>query len=144
MTLSPGREIDWGSIVAEIRELSRRFRVRQVAVDPWMAAYFIETLKAAGLPVVEHPQSIGVMGPAAQDWQNLWVGRRLRHGDDPILRAACANAAVKVDDAGNVRPTKAGSRTLIDPLIAAMMAVHSWALSQGAAPSMYEAGIGVG
>ena len=144
LRLSPGREIDWGAIVEEIRELSRRYRIRQVAVDPWMAAYFIETLKAAGLPVVEHPQSIGVMGPAAQDWQNLWVGRKLRHGDDPILRTACANAAVKTDEAGNVRPSKAHSRGLIDPLIAAMMAVHSWALSQGTAPSMYEDGAGVG
>ena len=140
LTLSPGREISWESIRTKIVELCRQFNVRQIAVDPWMAAYFNETLKAAGLPVFEHAQSISMMAAATQDWQNLWVGRRLRHGGDPILRAACANAAVKQDDAGNIRPSKASSRTLIDPLVASIMAVHSWALSQGAAPSMYESG----
>jgi phage terminase large subunit-like protein len=84
------------------------------------------------------------MGPASQDWQNLWVGRRLRHGGDPILRTACANAVVQRDSSGNLKPDKASPRALIDPLIAAMMAVHSWALSQGTAPSMYEDGTGVG
>jgi len=127
-----------------VKELSRRYNVREVAVDPWMAAYFNETLKAAGLPVVEHPQSIAVMGPASQDWQNLWVGRRIRHGGDPILRSACSNAAAKVDEAGNVRPSKKHSRGLIDPLVAAIMAVHSWSNSLGAGPSMYETGSGVG
>jgi len=40
--------------------LSRRFRVRQVAVDPWMSSYFNESLKAAGLPVAEHGQGISM------------------------------------------------------------------------------------
>jgi len=144
LKLSPGREIDWQAIIRSITELSRRFRIRRVAVDPWMSALFNETLKANGLPVAEHGQGIAMMGPASQAWQNLWVGRRLRHGGDPVLRTACANAAVRVDDAGNVRPSKAHSRGLIDPVIAAMMAVHAWALDQGTTPSMYEDGIGVG
>ena len=140
LTLSPGREIDWEAIVADILALSRRFRVRQVAVDPWMSSYFNESLKAAGLPVAEHGQGISMMGRASQVWQNLWVGRKILHGGDPILRAACANAAAKVDDAGNVRPSKRHSRGLIDPLVAGMMAVHAWALSKGNAPSQYETG----
>jgi len=144
LTLSEGREIDWEAIRQDIRRLSQTYQVQQVAVDPWMSSYFCETLKADGLPVYEHGQGIAMMAPAAQEWQNLWVGRRLRHSDDPILRMACANAVCKTDDAGNVRPTKAHSRGLIDPLIAGMMAVHSWALSQGTAPSMYETGVGVG
>jgi len=144
LTLNPGREIDWQQIIEEIVELSRRYRVRQVAVDPWMSALFNETLKGKGLQVAEHGQGIAMMGPASQEWQNLWVGRRLRHGGDPILRHACANAACKTDDAGNVRPSKAYSRGLIDPLVAAMMAVHAWALGQGTQPSMYETGAGVG
>jgi len=109
-----------------------------------MSALFNESLKKAGLPVVEHAQGIAMMGPASQEWQNLWVGRRLRHGDDPILRHACASARARVDDSGNIRPSKRHSRGLIDPLVAAIMAVHAWALGQGTAPSMYEQGVGVG
>ena len=144
LKLSPGREIDWQAIIRDIQALSQRYRVRRIAVDPWMSALFNETLKSLGLPVAEHGQGIAMMGPAAQAWQNLWVGRRLRHGGDPILRMACANAQCRVDDAGNVRPSKAHSRGLIDPVVAAMMAVHAWALDQGTQPSMYEDGAGVG
>lgn len=144
MILTPGREIPWEEILRRIVELGRQYRVRRVAVDPWMTALFNENLKKAGMPAAEHSMGIVMMAPASQTWQNLWVGRRLRHGGDPILRAACANAQCKVDDAGNIRPTKSHSRGLIDPVIAAMIAVHSWSLDQGTAPSMYEAGIGVG
>jgi phage terminase large subunit-like protein len=144
MTLTPGREINWADIRAEILQLSKRYQVKRIAVDPWMAAYFNESLKAEGLPVAEHSQSLSMMAPASQTWQNLWVGRKVRHSGDPILRSACANAQAKVDDAGNVRPTKAHSRGLIDPLVAAIMAVHAWSLDQGAPPSMYEDGTGVG
>ena len=144
MTLTPGREINWSDIRAEILQLSKRYQVKRIAVDPWMAAYFNESLKAEGLPVAEHSQSLSMMAPASQTWQNLWVGRKVRHSGDPILRSACANAQAKVDDAGNVRPTKAHSRGLIDPLVAAIMAVHAWSLDQGAPPSMYEDGTGVG
>ena len=144
LKLSPGREIDWQAIIRDIQALSQLYRVRRIAVDPWMSALFNETLKSLGLPVAEHGQGIAMMGPAAQAWQNLWVGRRLRHGGDPILRMACANAQCKVDDAGNVRPSKAHSRGLIDQVVAAMMAVHAWALDQGTQPSMYEDGAGVG
>ncbi len=144
LVLNPGREIDWEAIVQRIIGLAGQYRVRQVAVDPWMSALFNESLKKAGLPVVEHAQGIAMMGPASQEWQNLWVGRRLRHGDDPILRHACASAHARVDDSGNIRPSKRHSRGLIDPLVAAIMAVHAWALGQGTAPSMYEQGVGVG
>jgi phage terminase large subunit-like protein len=144
LNLTPGREINWADIRAEILQLCTRYQVKRIAVDPWMAAYFNESLRAEGLPVAEHSQSISMMAPASQTWQNLWVGRKIRHSNDPILRSACANAQAKVDDAGNVRPTKAHSRGLIDPLVAAIMAVHAWSLDQGAPPSMYEDGTGVG
>jgi len=142
--LTPGREIPWEPIRAHIQQLCKTYQVRQIAVDPWAASYFTETLLADGLPVVLHQQSMRMMAPAAQTWQDLWVARRFRHGNDPVLRAACANAAVKTDDAGNLYPVKGRSRGLIDPCIAALMGVHAWALSQGTAPSMYEAGVGVG
>ncbi|MGA0417009.1 MAG: terminase large subunit [Ilumatobacteraceae bacterium] len=144
LELSPGREIDWDSIMDWICGLGQRYRVRKVAVDPWNSAYFNRTLEARGLPVVEHSQGIGMMGPASQAWGNAWIGRRLRHSNDPILRSACANAFAKVDDAGNFRPSKRHSRGLIDPLVAAIMAVHAYGEDQSVVASMYEQGIGVG
>lgn len=143
LEMNPGREVSWELIRQELLAMSRRYQVQQIAVDPWSSSYFVETLVADGLPVLLHKQSMEMMAPASQEWQNLWVSRRFRHGGDPILRMCCANATVWTDNAGNIRPVKGQARTLIDGLIAAMMGVHSWSLSQGTAPSMYESGVEV-
>jgi phage terminase large subunit-like protein len=143
MTLTPGRNIPWEPIRERIKELAQRYNVQQIAVDPWASSYFIETLEADGLPVVGHLQSMTNMAPATQEWQNLWVARRFRHGGDPILRMCCANATIWEDNNGNIRPVKDKKRGLIDGLIAAIMGVHAWTLSVGDGPSMYESGVGV-
>jgi phage terminase large subunit-like protein len=143
LTLTPGREVSWEAIRQEIHEIAKRYEVAEIAVDPWASSYFIETLEADGLPIAAHKQSLELMAPATQEWQNLWVARRFRHGSDPVLRMCCANAAVWTDANGNMRPVKDKSRGLIDGVIAAMMGVHVWALSQGSGPSMYEMGVGV-
>ena len=143
LTLTPGREVSWEAIRQEIHQIASRYEVAEIAVDPWASSYFIETLASDGLPVAGYKQSLELMAPATQEWANLWVSRRFHHGGDPILRMCCANAAVWTDSNGNMRPVKDKSRGLIDGLIAAMMGVHTWALSQGTAPSMYESGVGV-
>ena len=143
LTLTPGREVSWEAIRQELLSLCSRYQVQQIAVDPWNSSYFIETLVADGLPVVTHKQSLDMMAAASQDWQNLWVARRFRHGGDQVLRMCCANAGVWTDNNGNFRPIKDTSRGLIDGLIAAMMGVHAWSLGRGTAPSMYEQGLGV-
>jgi phage terminase large subunit-like protein len=148
LQLSPGGTINYQAIVDAIAGLRQRYNVRRVAVDPWNSQMFNQLLdaefgkNAAGEHyVMEHSQGIATMAPACQFWQDLWTDRRIRHGGDPLLRAACANAAVRTDDAGNVRPVKSRSRGLIDPLVAAIMACHAWARDTGGAgPSMYESG----
>jgi len=144
LTLTPGRNIPWEPIRERINELCKRYNVQQIAVDPWASSYFIETLEGQdGLPVVGHLQSMAHMAPATQEWQNIWVARRFRHGGDPILRMCCANATVWEDNNGNIRPIKDAKRGLIDALIAGIMGVHAWAESVGEGPSMYEMGVGV-
>jgi phage terminase large subunit-like protein len=144
LNLTPGGEIRYEDIRQYLHQLMGRYSVQTIAVDPWDTRSFVQGLLADGLPVAMHKQSMDLMGPATQEWQQLWVGGRLRCGGCPILRMCCNNAHVQTDINGNIRPVKGMSRRLIDALIAAMMAVHSWAIDQGTAPSMYEQGIGVG
>jgi len=151
LTLSPGAVIDYESMVQAVIALAARYRVVRIAVDPWNSQMFNEMLGKhfgdgrGNRPVVlEHPQGIGTMAPASQTWQELWVAGKFRHSQDPILRAACANTAVIVDDAGNIRPSKGRSRGIIDPLVAAVMAAHAWSLDCATTGSMYEQGVGVG
>jgi phage terminase large subunit-like protein len=52
---------------------------------------------------------------------------------DEIFRRACADVDVWHDNNGNLRPVKSG-RKCIDPLMAGLMAVHSYSLEAGRPP----------
>ena len=47
-------------------------------------------------------------------------------GDDPIFRNACAQAIPFRDSNGNIKVNKSKRTHIIDPLVAAIMAVHAW------------------
>jgi phage terminase large subunit-like protein len=66
------------------------------------------------------------MGPGCQLWQQYWVARKLRLGPDPIMRNACAQAVPIRDSNGNIKVNKAKRTHVIDPLVAAIMALHCW------------------
>ena len=51
------------------------------------------------------------------------------------MRRSCADALAQVDRNGNIRPVKSRPATVLDPLVAMIIAVHCWG---GAKPSVYE------
>jgi phage terminase large subunit-like protein len=95
----------------------------------------VEVLEQDGVPMQTYSMGISTFGPGCQLWQQLWAGGKIMCGDDPILRTACRTAIAKRDHAGNIRLTKDSPRRIIDPLVAAVMAVHSWG---GQGESVYE------
>ena len=69
---------------------------------------------------------VATFGPGCQLFQQLWVGNRIRCADDPVMRAACRTAIAKRDRNGNLTITKEAKRSIVDPLVAAVIAVHAW------------------
>jgi phage terminase large subunit-like protein len=133
--LTPGREIDYEAVRTRLKAVLDEFNVQQVAYDRWGSKYLVEVLEADGVPMQTYSMGISTFGPGCQLWQQLWAGGKILCGDDPILRAACRTAIAKRDHAGNIRLTKDSPRRIIDPLVAAVMAVHSWG---GQSESIYE------
>jgi phage terminase large subunit-like protein len=76
------------------------------------------------------------MSPGCILWQNMWLGRKIRIDPrDPIMRRACQTAVVRRDRNGNLILDKSKRTQIIDPLMAAVMAVHLWGGKQA---SCYE------
>ena len=136
ITLTPGREIDYESIRQRLLLLREEFDLRAVAYDAWGSKYLAEQLQADGFPLTTYRMGIATFGPGCNLWQNLWAGKRLVVGDDPILRRACAEAEAKRDVNGNIRPVKSREYCAIDPLVASIIACHVWG---GQRASCYEA-----
>lgn len=135
LEMTPGREIDYMRILERMKEIAAEFDVVAIAYDRWGAKMFAEMAVGEGLPLQLYSQGIATMGPGCQLWQQLWVGHKFVVGDDPVFRHACAQAIPIRDSNGNVKVNKAKYTHVIDPLVAAIMAVHSWG---GESRSCYE------
>jgi phage terminase large subunit-like protein len=58
-----------------------------------------------------------------EDLEALLMGKRIRHGGNPVLRWMADNVSVKQDPAGNLKPDKAKSNGRIDGIVAMIMAL---------------------
>lgn len=135
IVLTPGAEINHESIAETVVAICDEFDVRLVGYDRWGASYLAERLAEQGAPIQAYSMGNSTFAPGCQLFQNLWVGKKLVVGDDPILRRACAEAIPKKGMTGYVRPEKSREHCAIDPLVAAIMAVHCWG---GKRASCYE------
>jgi phage terminase large subunit-like protein len=64
------------------------------------------------------------MSPRLETFEGLLLEGRIRHGGHPLLNMAAANAIAIADPAGNRKLEKFKSTQRIDPIVAAVMAVH--------------------
>jgi phage terminase large subunit-like protein len=135
LEISAGREIDYEQIRIAINEARQTYDLRVVCYDAWGSKYLAETLMQDGVPLQTYRMAIGTFAPGCQLWMNHWMGKRMAFADDPIMRRACAEATAKRDINGNIRPVKSREHCIIDPLVAGIMALHSFG---GKQTSVYE------
>jgi phage terminase large subunit-like protein len=120
---TPGAATDHSFVVHRLGELAQTFDIKSVAYDRWR----IEDLKRQladediDVPLVEWGQGFKDMAPAVDWLETLIIGRKLRHGGNPILRWNAANAVVTRDAAGGRKLDKDRSREKIDGLVALTM-----------------------
>ncbi|WP_241472642.1 terminase large subunit domain-containing protein [Mycolicibacterium neoaurum] len=109
-----------------IRDACRRWRVREIAFDPYLWTRSAQILQAEGLPMVEFRQSPQRQTAATNDLHSSAVNGRFTHSGDPNLRAHVLAATVLETDHG-LRIAKAG-RSRHAPkidLCTALMMTHS-------------------
>lgn len=122
---SPDDPLDFERTVeATLRELGGRFDVRAVRFDPWQLVAVAQRLAAAGLPMVEYPQTLDRLTAAGSNLYDL-----VKHGNfetypDPDVRRAVAHAVAKETARGwRIAKEKASHR--IDVVVALAMAAHA-------------------
>ena len=118
-----GNVVDYRAVETRIRDLCARFDVREIAFDPYFARSILNNLLEDGLPAVEMRQGWVTMSPAVKELERAIIGRRFKHGGNPVLRWNFSNIAVETDKAGNKTFHKGRSKDRIDGAQAAAMAV---------------------
>jgi phage terminase large subunit-like protein len=92
----PIDDLSWRVPVEQVEmrmeEICKTYDVREINCDPFRWQSTMERWQAAGLPVVEHPQSPARMTPATASFYDAVVNGRLKHDGDPRLTRHVGNA----------------------------------------------------
>jgi phage terminase large subunit-like protein len=121
-----------------IREAAARWRVLEVAADPYRWQRSLEVLDGDGLPVHEFFQNAARMGPATSRAYQLIVDQVLTHDGDPRLARHMANAILKSDSRGaRLAKEHKDSPRRIDAAVCVVMAVHRAAELADSTPAIY-------
>jgi phage terminase large subunit-like protein len=124
ITFTPGNSVDYAYIRADINEITRRWKTKEVAMDPWNANQLMTQLQEEdGMKVIEFRQGFASMSPAAKEVERRIKAKTLIHDGNPVLRWMVGNTMVKVDPSGNIKPDKEKSSQRIDATVAMVMAV---------------------
>jgi phage terminase large subunit-like protein len=137
---TPGAVVSYEYVAKYLfEEVFAKHKVIKLAFDAWNFRHLRPWLVAAGFNettidqrFMEFGQGTKSMTPALRELQSLILGRKLRHGNNPILNWCAANARTEGVDASNRKLSKRKSRGRIDGLIALTMAIGA---APGAGPS---------
>jgi phage terminase large subunit-like protein len=121
--LTPGNVTDFDQVRADIVALSKKYNIRQVAIDRWNAHQITTQLQGEGVNVLGFGQGYGSMSSPTAALEAAVVGGKLLHGGHPVLRMCAANAVASRDAAGNRKLDKAKATGRIDGMVALAMAL---------------------
>lgn len=122
LTCTPGNVIDHKFIQAEVVKLSKAYRIKELAFDPWKATQTATALLAEGVQMVEFRQGFRSYNEPVTDVEASVVKGSLKHGNNPILRWCVSNAVITRDPTGSQKLDKSKSKGRIDGAVALAMA----------------------
>lgn len=138
LTATPGNVVDYGFIREHIRSLHARFRVTEVAYDPWNATQVATELAGDGVPMVPVTQGYKSLSEPTKRLLADVPARRMRHPAHPVLTWCAENLAVSTDPAGNLKPDKSKATDRIDGIVAGITALNRLIVQTDNMSSVYD------
>ncbi len=129
---TPGNVVDYAFIEKQVLSDATKFRVAYygqtkreaneggLAIDRFNATGTAVRLEQEGIPVVLFGQGMVALSAPSKELERLVMSNGFHHGGHPVFRRHAQAVAVVMDDAENIKPTKAKSNGRID-LIAAFV-----------------------
>jgi phage terminase large subunit-like protein len=140
LSLTPGRAIEYEYVAEHLRGVFDRCKVQAIAFDRYNMRYLKPWLEKAGFTAnelekfVEFGQGFASMSPALRELEARLLGKKLKHGDQPVLTMCAANAvAVEGPTAGTRKFGKSTETRRIDGMVSLAMAIG--VMPQEAAPT---------
>jgi phage terminase large subunit-like protein len=140
--VTEGNCIHYEYIENFIERLRQKYDIRELAFDRWGSSQIMQSLQDNGLTVVPFGQGYRDMSPPTKDLMRLVLSKQIAHGGNVVLRWMMDNVCIQtdsgsgealgMDDAGNIKPSKAKSNEKIDGVVSLIMGLARALVNDGA------------
>jgi phage terminase large subunit-like protein len=126
LILTPGKVIDYRTIVDYILSKVDYVRIRAIGYDPYKSMECVNMLKSAGAEKVLMPvrQTNGNFTAPVESFEHGVKTGKIFINDNPINAYCFGNAVLDVDNNENCKPMKRGDNMKIDGVITMLMALR--------------------
>ena len=138
MFATEGDVVDYAFIRRQINWDATKFRIREIAFDPWNATQLATELSGDGLSVIEFRQGFASLSEPTKRLMEFALEKKIRHYGHPVLRWNASNVAVRIDPAGNQKPDKEKSTERIDGIVGQILALSRIIVQPPKKQSVYE------
>lgn len=135
---TPGAATDFKTIRRHIVRRVKALGILAVGFDHWQATEMAQALEDEGIELHDVRQSPTVLNSPTRSLYRAAVNGRLIHDGSPVMRAAVAAVALRLDGAGNCAPCKRTSTSRIDPVTASVCALDAAERSEPDLPLMLD------
>lgn len=123
LTVTDGEIIDFDEIMDDIRDLSPRFDVQEIAYDQYQATHLVTTMLKEGAPMVQYGATVKNFSDPMKQIEAFVKTKVLAHGDCPVMTWMMSNVVAALDAKDNIFPRKETVDAKIDGPVAAIMAM---------------------
>lgn len=124
LTVTDGSETDFSFIEQDLKDLSEKFAIQELAYDPREASFLIQKVKEwASFPCIEFSQSPVNFSEPMKVLEAAYITGRIHHCNDEVLNWAASNVILKNTANKLFFPAKRSIEDKIDPIVALIMSV---------------------
>jgi len=124
LRVTEGNVTDYAVVRRDINKLADMYGIQAIAADRlFQGAQICTELAQDEFEVIAHGQGFMSMAAPTKAFEDLVLGRKIRHMGNPLLRWHVSNVSVETDAAGNMKPSRKASAEKIDAVVATIMAV---------------------
>jgi phage terminase large subunit-like protein len=127
LILTPGATVDYDFVVATIMQImsDRGFAFEKLGCDPWRFDVFKSSVDRAEieLPLVKIGQGYKYMSPAIEKVEELFLGDKLKHLENPVQTMCAANAITTKNATGFRMLDKSKTTGRMDGIVAMTIAI---------------------
>lgn len=123
LDLCEGDMVDFVQVEEAIGNAKQMYKLEALGVDPYLSRTLTQRLMAAGINVIEIPQTMPHMSPAMKELERLIRAHQMLHVHNTCGRWNFGNVRCITDVNGNIKPAKNKSVGRIDITVAWIIAM---------------------